>query len=93
MIVTVLANIVFLVIGWIISALGVVFPVFPEGFLTSITTYIQTIIDNGAALFFFVIRPQTFFVAIDILFFLYVAEPAYHFVMWVLRKIPFLNIS
>lgn len=93
MIVTILLSLVFMVINWILSAIAVVFPVFPEGFLTTISSYIQLIIDNGSALFFFVIRPSTFFIAIDILFFIYVAEPAYHFVMWVLRKVPFLNIS
>lgn len=93
MIITVLVGLVFMIINWIISALAIVFPVFPEGFLTTIGTYIQTVIDNGAALFFFVIRPATFFIAIDILFFIYAAEPIYHFVMWVLRKVPFLNIS
>ena len=93
MIVTILLGLVFMVINWILTALSVVFPVFPEGFLSTISSYISMVIQNGTALFFFVIRPSTFLIAIDILFFLYMVVPAYHFVMWVLRKVPFLNIS
>ena len=92
MIVRALLRVVFAVVNFILGLIGSI-PVFPDGFFSTIIEYINTIITNGAGLFFFVIRPQTFYVAIDILFFLYVAEPLYHFIMWVLRKIPFLGIQ
>lgn len=92
MIVSVLLGVVFLVVRFILSLIGTI-PVFPQGFFDSILAYISAVITNGAGLFFFVIRPQTFFIAIDILFFLYTAEPLYHFIMWVLRKVPFLGIK
>lgn len=92
MIVTALLKLVFIVVNAILSLLGVI-PGFPAGFLSSIISYLQLVIEGGSGLFFFVIRPETFSVAIDILFFLWVAEPLYYFIMWVLKKIPFLHIS
>lgn len=92
MIVTVLLNLVFLVVDFIIGLLGVI-PSFPTEMITSVETYIAAIIDQGAGLFFFLIRPQTFYIAIDVLFFLYAGEHIYYFVMWVLRKIPFLGVE
>ncbi len=92
MIVTALLNLVFIVVNAILGLLGTI-PGFPAGFLTGIIDYIEAVIDGGAGLFFFVIRPATFHIAIDILFFLWIVEPLYYFIMWVLRKIPFLNIE
>lgn len=92
MIVTALLSLVFLVVNFILGLLGSI-PGFPSGMLATITSYISEVIDQGAGLFFFVIRPQTFHVAVDILFFLWFAEPIYYMVMWVLRKIPFLGIK
>lgn len=92
MIVMTLLNVVYFVVNGILSLLGMI-PGFPEGFLSSIITYIDTVIDGGAGLFFFVIRPVTFAVAIDVLFFIWMAEPLYYFIMWVIKKIPFLNIE
>lgn len=92
MIVTIVLSLVFLVVDFILSLLGTI-PSFPVGFLDSIISYLSMVIDYGSGLFFFVIRPATFFVAIDILAFIWFAEPLYHFVMWVLRKVPFINVE
>lgn len=92
MIVSALLNLVFIVVNAILSLLGTI-PGFPAGFLSSIITYIDTVITGGAGLFFFVIRPATFAVAMDILFFLWAIEPLYYFIMWVLKKLPFVNID
>ncbi len=83
---------VFLVVNWILSLLGNI-PSFPSGVVTEITSYISTVVSSGAGLLFFLIRPSTFFAALDIVTFMFIAEPLYHFVMWVLRKVPFLGID
>lgn len=92
MIVTALLNLVFLVINFIIGLLGQI-PGFPAEMLSRTIQYIDTVITGGAGVFFFLIRPTTFGIAIDILFFLWVAEPLYYFIRWVLRKVPFINIE
>lgn len=92
MIVSVLVGLVFIIIHAIIALLGAI-PSFPAEFLQGILTYLQQIINFGSGLFFFLIRPTTFRIAVDILFFVWVAEPLYHFIMWVIRKIPFANIE
>lgn len=92
MIVAVLLEVVFVVVDFILSLLGTI-PGFPEGFLSSIISYIQTVITGGSGLFFFFIRPSTFLIAIDIVFFVWYIEPLYKFIIWVLKKIPFLNIE
>lgn len=92
MIVTIVIGLVFLVVDFILSLLGTI-PSFPVGFLDSIINYLSMIIQYGSGLFFFVIRPSTFFIAIDIIFFLWAIEPLYKFIMWVLRKIPFIDVE
>lgn len=93
MIVSWLLSGLFLIVDFILSLLNLVFPVLDSSFFTGITNYLQSIISNGSGLLFFIIPPDTFRLSIDILFFLYTAEPLYHFVIWVLRKIPFLGIN
>lgn len=92
MIVSLLINLVWLVVQGIISLLGVI-PGFPAEVISSALTYIDTVLTSGSGLFFFIIRPQTFANAMDILFFIWAAEPLYHFIMWVIRKIPVVNIE
>lgn len=92
MIVTALLSLVFMVVNFIIGLLGVI-PSFPDELLVSAQQYIMYIVNGASGLFFFVIRPSTFQFAIDIVFFVWAAEPIYRMVMWVLRKIPFLHIS
>lgn len=92
MIVRMVCSVVFTIVDWLIGALGTL-PVFPAGVFSAVEAYIATIIENGAGLLFFVIRPQTFYNCIDILFFVYAAEPLYYFAMWVIKKLPFLGIQ
>ena len=92
MIVRALLSLVFLVVNFILSLLGT-FISFPEGFFDAIEYYLGLIIQNGSGLLFFFVRYSTFMVAIDVLFFIWVSVPLYKFIMWLLRKVPFLNIQ
>lgn len=92
MIVKLLLSLVFKIVAFILSLVGS-FLSFPEGFMTSVMNYVDLLISNGAGLLFFIVRYQTVMVALDVLFFIWTAVPLYHFVMWVLRKVPFLNIE
>lgn len=80
------------IITWLFSALGSFLP-FPSGFGDVVLSYITRLINGGAGFLFLFVRPSTFYAAIDILFFLYAFEPLYYFVRWVLKKLPFINIS
>lgn len=79
----VLLNVVF---GWISL------PPFPEELTTSVDTFLNLIFDNLSLLGFF-IRPLTLTIAIPILIILLNFERVYKLVMWILRKIPFLNMN
>lgn len=91
-----IVSIVLALVGVIFNALMNLFgtiPAFSSGMLASAYNLIDTIIQTSSAFVFFMIRPATFFAALDILVFLHFAEPIYHFVMWLLRKLPFLGIK
>lgn len=71
---------------------------FPESspmltILTGMDSLITYVFTNVGSIFFFFVPQATFFSIMDILFFLWVFKPLYLFVMWLLRKIPFLNMS
>lgn len=80
------------IISWLFSALGSFLP-FPTGFIDVVVSFITRLVNGGAGFLFLFVRPATFYAAIDILFFLYTFEPLYYFIRWVLRKLPFINIS
>ena len=82
-IIKVLLQVVF---GWINL------PQFPEGLTGSIDTFLDLIFDNITLLGFF-IRPQTLTIAIPILIILLNFEYVYKLTMWILKKIPFLNMK
>lgn len=82
-IVKVLLQVVF---GWINI------PQFPEQLTGSIDSFLNLIFDNLSLLGFF-IRPLTLTVAIPILIILLNFEEVYKLTMWILRKIPFLNVN
>lgn len=67
-------------------------PAFPEGLKTSIDTFLSLIFDNLTILGFF-IRPITITVVIPILIILLNFDNVYKFTMWILKKIPMLNIK
>lgn len=77
---------------WVLSLLPA-FPSLNAETIENITAYVNLIITNGLSLFYFFVRPSTFHIALDILLFIFIAEPIYKFIMWVLRKIPFLGIQ
>lgn len=75
-----------LVFGWINL------PPFPEGLTNSIDSFFSLIFDNLTILGFF-IRPETLTIAVPVLIILLNFEQIYKLTMWILRKIPFLNIN
>lgn len=67
-------------------------PVFPETLTSSIDSFLSLIFDNLTLLGFF-IRPQTLMVSIPVLIILLNFDEVYKLTMWILKKIPFLNIK
>ena len=67
-------------------------PAFPETLTNSINTFLNLIFDNLTLLGFF-IRPATLTVSIPVLIILLNFDSVYKLTMWILRKIPFLNIK
>ena len=67
-------------------------PAFPEEFTDIIGDFLDLIFDNVSLLGFF-IRPTTLQILIPALIVVLNFDKVYHFVMWIIRKIPFLNID
>lgn len=67
-------------------------PAFPEEFTDLIGDFLDLIFDNVSLLGFF-IRPTTLQILIPALIVVLNFDKVYHFVMWIIRKIPFLNIE
>ena len=90
MIIEALLNIIMtllqVVFGWINI------PGFPVELTNSINSFINLIFDNLTLLGFF-IRPLTITVGIPILIILLNFEHVYKLTMWILIKIPFLNLQ
>ena len=66
-------------------------PQFPEEVSSTISNFFNFIFDNAGLLTFFV-RIDTIRVVIPVLLILLNFEHIYHFVIWILKKIPVLNI-
>lgn len=92
MITKIVLSAVGILINWLITILGV-FPAFPSEALPAVTNYLSTILHGGCGLVFFLIRPTTFFNALDVVLILWQKESIYYFTMWVLKKVPFLGIE
>lgn len=86
MILNLLKNLLFVVFGWINL------PAMPEEITTSISNFFDLIFDNLTLLGFF-IRPITFQIAIPVLIIILNFDKVYKLTMWILRKIPMLNIK
>ena len=67
-------------------------PSFPEGLTNTIDNFLDLIFNNLTILGFF-IRPQTITIVIPILIILLNFDKVYKFTMWIIRKIPMLNIK
>lgn len=85
-ILNVLKLLLFTVFGWISL------PSMPDNVTNSINSFLDLIFDNATLLGFFV-RPITFSIAIPVLVIILNFEKIYHLTMWILRKIPMLNMK
>lgn len=77
---------IFTVFGWINI------PQFPESITTSLNSFLDLIFNNISLLGFF-IRGSTIKIVIPILIILINFDKVYKFTMWILKKIPMLNIK
>lgn len=86
MILNLLKNLLFVVFGWINL------PAMPAEITGSINSFFDLIFDNLTLLGFF-IRPLTLQIAIPVLIIILNFDKVYKLTMWILRKIPMLNIK
>ncbi len=85
LILNLLKTLLFTVFSWINL------PQFPEGLTNSLNNFIDLIFDNLSLLGFF-IRPATITIVIPVLIILINFDKIYKLTMWILKKIPMLNI-
>ena len=85
LILNLLKTLLFSVFSWINL------PQFPEGLINSLNSFIDLIFDNLNLLGFF-IRPVTITILIPVLIILINFDKVYKLTMWILKKIPMLNI-
>jgi hypothetical protein len=85
LILNLLKTLLFSVFSWINL------PQFPEGLTNSLNSFIDLIFDNLNLLGFF-IRPATITIVIPVLIILINFDKVYKLTMWILKKIPMLNI-
>lgn len=85
LILNLLKTLLFTVFSWINL------PQFPEGLTNSLNNFIDLIFDNLNLLGFF-IRPATITIVIPVLIILINFDKIYKLTMWILNKIPMLNI-
>lgn len=67
-------------------------PSFPGGLAGSIDSFLSLIFDNLSLLGFF-IRPATIRLVVPVLLIVINFELIYKLVMWIIRKLPFINIK
>lgn len=67
-------------------------PSFPDSLSSSIDSFLTLVFENLSLLGFF-IRPLTLQIVIPLLIFIINFEFIYKLIMWVARKIPFLNVK
>lgn len=90
-----LVEALFTAVTWLIDAilnLLDVLPDFPEELVTSVEEFFSLIFDNLSILGFFV-PLSTIKILIPLVILVINFEDVYAFVMWLLRKIPFLGIK
>lgn len=85
LILNLLKTLLFSVFSWINL------PQFPEELTNSLNSFIDLIFDNLNLLGFF-IRPVTITIVIPVLIILINFDKVYKLTMWILKKIPMLNI-
>ena len=85
-----LLNIIFAFLRLIFSIL----PGLPQfAFLSNILTFFNNEICKGLKLFLIFIRPSTVITALTIVIAIFVFKHTYGFIIWVVKKIPFLGIK
>ncbi len=90
MIFSVLLNLISLLIKLIFGLL----PSLPQiSFLTNILTFFNNTICKGLPLFCFFIRPSTVLTILPIALALFIFKYTYFLLMWIAKKIPFLNFK
>ena len=62
-------------------------------FLDTLLTFVNDILSKGIGLLCFFIRPSTVLQGFTIFAVIFTFKHSYNFVMWVLKKIPFLGIE
>lgn len=81
------------ILNAIYKLLTTVFGVLPnipdfDGFTDSLNIVLDTIFNNLSLLGVFV-RPQTIHIIVPVFLAIYNFEHIYHFIMWIIRKLPF----
>lgn len=89
MIVEILLNLIKTVLFAVFSWISL--PNFPDEFFDGVYTFIDLICNNVSLLGFF-ISPFLIQITVPILIILLNFDKLYHFTMWILKKIPALNI-
>ena len=90
-----LVEALFTAVTWLVDAiLNVldVLPDFPEDLVNSVEAFFSLIFDNLSVLGFFIPLP-TIKILIPLVLLVINFEDVYAFIMWLLRKIPFLGIK
>lgn len=90
MIIEMLLNLVKTILFAILSIFNL--PSLPSDLLDSLDTFLDLIFDNLSLIGLF-IRPTTFKIIVPVALVLMNFEVIYKVSMWILRKIPFLNIK
>lgn len=65
----------------------------PVSFFNIILVFINDILSTGIGLLCFFVRPGTLIVGFSLFLTIFTFEHSYHFVMWVMKKIPFFGIK
>lgn len=81
-----LKNVLFTVFGWINL------PNLPDELLNAVDLFLDLIFDNAGVLGFF-IRPITITITIPVVIIILNFDKLYKLTMWILKKIPMLNMK
>lgn len=90
MIIEFLLNVVKTILQAILSLFNL--PSLPDELIASLNTFFDLIFENLSLIGFFV-RPATFKLLVPLALILINFKHIYNITMWILRKIPFLNIE
>ena len=92
MLLSILFGVAFLIVN-VIWLLIPQLPSLPDSILNTLSSGVGLLIDNGLSIVSLFIDYNIFKVCVGVAIAIVVAEPFYYIVMWLLRKIPFINIK